>query len=124
MDVSHRRKISGVGHIGNEGGRGFFVPTVLAVRPRENNAPNRASEKSAKRMSGCARCRPLGGPEPASLWVHVGDRAGRGEVPARYGPPGRWTHLQLACGQMTLLPPRARATSEQGALDRVGHWRP
>ncbi len=33
IDVSHRRKISGVGHIGNERGRGFFVQTVLAVRP-------------------------------------------------------------------------------------------
>ena len=32
IDVSHRRKISGVGHIGNERGRGFFVQTVLAVR--------------------------------------------------------------------------------------------
>src|SRR5215831_5497544 len=31
-DLSHRRKISGVGQIGNERGRGFFVPTVLAVR--------------------------------------------------------------------------------------------
>ena len=34
IDLSHRRKISGVGHIGNERGRGFFVQTVLAVRPR------------------------------------------------------------------------------------------
>src|SRR6266516_3272561 len=33
IDLSHRRKISGVGHIGNERGRGFFVQTVLAVRP-------------------------------------------------------------------------------------------
>jgi hypothetical protein len=28
------------------------------------------------------------------------------EVPARHGHPGRWTQLQLAFGQMTLLPPR------------------
>jgi hypothetical protein len=33
-DLSHRRKISGVGQIGNERGRGFFVQTVLAVRPQ------------------------------------------------------------------------------------------
>src|SRR2546426_5320926 len=33
IDLSHRHKISGVGQIGNEGGRGFFVQTVLAVRP-------------------------------------------------------------------------------------------
>ncbi len=34
IDLSHRRKISGVGHIGNARGRGFFVQTVLAVRPK------------------------------------------------------------------------------------------
>jgi len=28
------------------------------------------------------------------------------EVPARHGHPGRSTQLQLACGQVTLLPPR------------------
>src|SRR5437667_9477588 len=32
IDLSHRHKISGVGQIGNERGRGFFVTTVLAVR--------------------------------------------------------------------------------------------
>jgi hypothetical protein len=45
------------------------------------------------------------------------------EVPARHGRQARSTQLQLAFGQMTLLPPRARATSEQGARDRVGHPR-
>src|SRR5207249_5019613 len=80
IDLSHRHKISGVGQIGNERGRGFFVQTVLAVRPQtrevlgclakatlcahsgskgENNGLNGASEKSAKLMSGCARCKPL-----------------------------------------------------------------
>ena len=34
IDRSHRHKISGVGQIGNERGRGFFVQTVLAVRPQ------------------------------------------------------------------------------------------
>jgi len=34
IDLSHRRKISGVGQSGNERGRGFFVQTVLAVRPQ------------------------------------------------------------------------------------------
>ena len=33
IDLSHRRQISGVGQIGNERGRGFFVQTVLAVCP-------------------------------------------------------------------------------------------
>src|SRR5258708_34679035 len=34
IDLSHRRKISGVGQIGNERGRGFFGQTGLAVRPQ------------------------------------------------------------------------------------------
>ena len=36
------------------------------------------------------------------------------EVPARHGHPGRSTQLQLACGQLTLLPPRhePRASKE------------
>src|SRR5258708_29830742 len=34
IDLSHRHKISGVGQIGNERGRGFFVQTVLAVQPQ------------------------------------------------------------------------------------------
>jgi len=34
IDLSHRHKISSVGHIGNERGRGFFVQTVLAVGPQ------------------------------------------------------------------------------------------
>src|SRR5947199_7977865 len=34
IDLSYRHKISGVGHIGNERGRGFFVQMVLAVRPQ------------------------------------------------------------------------------------------
>src|SRR5258708_32950941 len=34
IDLSHRHKISGVAQIGNERGRGFFVQTVLAVRPQ------------------------------------------------------------------------------------------
>jgi hypothetical protein len=79
IDLSHRRKISGVGQIGNERGRGFFVQTVLAVRPqtrevlgcmaqepgcrafprtRENSGTGGASGKSAKPMSGYARCMP------------------------------------------------------------------
>ena len=33
IDLSHRHKISGVGQIGNERGRGFFLQTVLAVHP-------------------------------------------------------------------------------------------
>jgi Transposase DNA-binding len=81
IDLSHRHKISGVGQIGNERGRGFFVQTVLAVRTqtrevlgcmaqepgcrafpllRENSGINGASGKRAKLMSGYARYKPLG----------------------------------------------------------------
>jgi len=81
IDLSHRRKISGVGQIGNERGWGFFVQTVLAVRPqtrevlgcmaqepgcrafplpRENSAIIGVNAKSAKLMSGYARYMPLG----------------------------------------------------------------
>ncbi len=35
IDLSHRRKISGVGQIGNERGRGFFVQTVLGCMAQE-----------------------------------------------------------------------------------------
>ena len=45
------------------------------------------------------------------------------EVPARHGYSGRSTQLQLAFGQMTLLPPRARAASKQGPNNGVGHPR-
>ncbi len=34
IDLSHRYKISGVGQIGNERGRGFFMQTVLAAHPQ------------------------------------------------------------------------------------------
>lgn len=37
IDLSHRHPISGVGQIGNERGRGFFVQTVLAVRPESRD---------------------------------------------------------------------------------------
>ena len=45
------------------------------------------------------------------------------EVPARHGRQARSTQLQLAFGQMTLLPPRARAASAQGPPDGMGHAR-
>ncbi len=56
IDLSHRRKISGVGQIGNERGRGFFVQTVLAVRPQ------------SREVLGCMA------QEPFVRMVHVGDR--------------------------------------------------
>jgi len=46
------------------------------------------------------------------------------EVPARHGHPGRWAHLQLAFGQMTLLPPRhePRASKEPLTVWVIRVW--
>jgi hypothetical protein len=175
IDLSHRRKISGVGQIGNERGRGFFVQTVLAVRPPTREVlgcmaqepfvriPAPQGEQRYQRRKREARetdvwmrqVHAIGTPAPGSVWVHVGDRgadmfpffqacqatqthflvraaqnrrvevcedeisysltqarafpsqASRPfEVPARHGRQARSTQLQLAFGQMTLLPPR------------------
>ena len=175
IDLSHRHKISGVGQIGNERGRGFFVQTVLAVRPGTREVlgciaqepfvriPAPEGEQRYQRRKREERetdvwmrqVQSIGTPEPGSMWVHVGDRgadlfpffqacqatqthflvraaqnrrvekseeeityslmrarswpsqASRPfEVPARHGHQGRQTQLQLAFGQMTLLPPR------------------
>ncbi len=86
-------------------------------------------------------------PAPGSLWVHVGDpladmcedeisyaltqarafpsQASRLiEVPARHGRQARSTQLQLAFGQMTLLPPRyePRASKEPLTVWVVRVW--
>jgi len=94
IDLSHRRKISGVGQIGNERGRGFFVQTVLAVRPQTREVlgcmaqepfvriPAPQGEQRYQRRKREEResdvwirqVHAIGTPEPGSLWVHVGDR--------------------------------------------------
>src|SRR5579864_4146358 len=193
IDLSHRHKISGVGQIGNERGRGFFVQTVLAVRPQTREVlgciaqepfvriPAPDGEQRDQRRKREARetdvwmrqVHAIGTPEPASLWVHVGDRgadmfpffqacrstqthflvraaqnrriqqseeeishsltqarafpsqASRPfEVPARHGRQARSTQLQLAFGQMTLLPPRhePRAGKEPLRLWVIRVW--
>jgi hypothetical protein len=175
IDLSHRRKISGVGQIGNERGRGFFVQTVLAVRPQTREVlgcmaqepfvriPAPEGEQRHQRRKREEResdvwmrqVQAIGTPESGSMWVHVGDRgadmfpffqacrstqtqflvraaqnrrvqeseeeitysltqarafpsrANRVlELPARHGHQKRSAQLQLAFGQMTLLPPR------------------
>jgi hypothetical protein len=175
IDLSHRHKLSGVGQIGNERGRGFFVQTVLAVRPQTREVlgcmaqepfvrvPAPEGEQRHQRLKREERetdvwirqVHTIGTPAAGSTWVHVGDRgadmfpffqacqatqthflvraaqnrrvqeseaeikyslmrarswpsqASRPfEVPARHGHKGRSTQLQLAFGQMTLLPPR------------------
>src|SRR5947209_13064316 len=94
IDLSHRHKISGVGQIGNERGRGFFVQTVLAVRPQTREVlgcmaqepfvriPAPDGEQRHQRRQREARetdvwmrqVQAIGTPESASLWVRVGDR--------------------------------------------------
>jgi DDE family transposase len=175
IDLSHRRKISGVGQKGLERGRGFFVQTVLAVRPPTREVlgclaqepfvriPAPQGEKRYQRRQRDERetdvwmrqVQAIGTPESASRWVHVGDpradmfpffqacrstqthflvRAAQNrrvevceeaisyelpqarafpsqasrpfEVPARHGRQARSTQLQLAFGQLRLLPPR------------------
>jgi hypothetical protein len=93
IDLSHRRKISGVGQIGNERGRGFFVQTVLAVRPQTREVlgclaqepfvriPAPEGEQRHQRRKREERetdvwmrqVQTSGTPAPASMWVHVGD---------------------------------------------------
>jgi hypothetical protein len=193
IDLSHRHKISGVGQIGNERGRGFFVQTVLAVRPQAREVlgcmaqepfvriPAPQGEQRYQRRKREEResdvwmrqVQAIGTPEPTSMWVHVGDRgadmfpffqacrstqthflvraaqnrrtlqnedeisyelpqarswpsqASRPfEVPARHGHPGRSTQLQLAFGQLTLLPPRhePRASKEPLTVWVIRVW--
>jgi len=188
IDLSHRRKISGVGQIGNERGRGFFVQTVLAVRPQTREVlgcmaqepfvriPAPDGEQRSQRRKREERetdvwirqVQSIGTPAAGSMWVHVGDRgadmfpffqacqttkthflvraaqnrrvqqdeeeityslmrarswpsqASRPfEVPARHGHQARSTQLQLAFGQMTLLPPR---NEPRAGKDPVTVW--
>src|SRR3989440_1916150 len=188
IDLSHRHKISGVGQIGNERGRGFFVQTVLAVRPQTREVlgcmahdpfvrvPAPQGEQRHQRLKREARetdvwirqIHAIGTPAAGSVWVHVGDRgadmfpffqacqatqthflvraaqnrrvqgnedelmysltrsrafpsqASRPfEVPARHGHQARSTQLQLAFGQMTLLPPR---NEPRASKDPVTVW--
>src|SRR5205085_9799097 len=94
IDLSHRHKISGVGQIGNERGRGFFVQTVLAVRPETREVlgciaqepfvrvPAPEGEQRYQRRKREEResdvwmrqVQTIGTPDPGSMWVHVGDR--------------------------------------------------
>jgi hypothetical protein len=185
IDLSHRQQISGVGQMGNERGRGFFVQTVLAVRPATGEVlgclaqepfvriPAPEGEGRYQRRKRAERetdvwmrqVQVIGTPAPGRTWIHVGDRgaamfpffqachqtqthflvraaqnrrvqgqdAAIGyaltqarswpsqtsrpfELPARHGRAGRATHLQLAWGPMTLLPPRQEPRAGQEPL--------
>jgi Transposase DNA-binding len=93
LDLSHRRKISGLGEIGDGNGRGVYLQTVLAIEPEgrevlgcayqhpfiripapkgETRAQRRKREKETDVWHHCAQHI---GPSPASSrWVHVADR--------------------------------------------------
>ena len=47
LDLSHRRKMSGLGEIGDGNGRGMYLQTALAVEP------------DSRKVSGCAYQRPF-----------------------------------------------------------------
>ncbi len=193
IDLSHRHKISGVGQIGNERGRGFFLQTVLAVRPQIREVLGciaqepfvRVPAPDGEQQSGrhkrqeretdvwMRQVQSIGTPDLGSLWVHVGDRGadmfpfflacrahqthflvraaqnrrtevGEKEItyaldcarswasqetrplegPARHAHKARLTQVQLAFGQMTLLPPRnePRASKEPVTVWGIRVW--
>lgn len=95
IDLSHRHKISGVGQTGNERGRGFFVQTVLAVRPETRDMLGCMAQEPLVRIEApegeqrhqrfkreeretdvwMRQVQDIGPPDAGSTWVHVGDRA-------------------------------------------------
>src|SRR6202165_702470 len=130
IDLSHRRKISGVGQIGNERGRGFFVQTVLAVRPQSREvlgcmaqepfvrvpAPQ-GEQRHQRRVSGSPRNRCLDPPDP-----HHGDtccrkrlgacgRSGCGYVPVLSSLSGHPDPLSGAGGEVTARAGQRRRAS-------------
>src|SRR3989440_11997321 len=118
IDLSHRRKISGVGHIGNERGRGFFVQTVLAVRPQSREVLGCIAQEPFERIpapDGEQRHQRLkreeresdvwirqenaiGTPAAGSMWVHVGDR-GADMFPIFQACQATQTHFLVRAGK-------------------------
>src|SRR5256884_1250743 len=122
IDLSHRRKISGVGPIGNERGRGFFVQTVLAVRPQTREVlgcmaqepfvriPAPQGEQRYQRLKGEARetdvwirqIHAIGTPAAGSVWLHVGDR-GADMLPFFQACQATQTHFLVRAGKSRRL---------------------
>jgi hypothetical protein len=118
IDLSHRHKISGVGQIGNERGRGFFVQTVLAVRPQTREVlgclaqepfvriPAPEGEQRHQRLKREERetdvwirqVQTIGTPAPGSVWVHVGDR-GADMFPFFHACQATRTHFLVRAAQ-------------------------
>jgi hypothetical protein len=93
LDFSHRRKMSGLGEIGDGNGRGMDLQTVLAVEPEsrevlgcayqrpfiripapkgETRAQRRKRAKETDVWHQCAQ--QIGSSSASSMWVHVADR--------------------------------------------------
>ena len=118
IDLSHRHKISGVGQIGNERGRGFFVQTVLAVRPESRDilgcvaqepfvrTPAPEGEQRYARRKRQERetdvwmrqVQHIGTPDAESMWVHVGDR-GADMFPFFHACQANQTHFLVRAAQ-------------------------
>ena len=117
--VASSTSISGVGQIGNERGRGFFVQTVLAVRPqrrevlgciaqelgcrafllyrREQRYGRRKREKRESDVW-TRQVQAIGTPESTSMWVHVGDR-GADMFPFFQACQATQTHFLVRAGK-------------------------
>ncbi len=139
IDLSHRHKISGVGQIGNERGRGFFVQTVLAVLPQTREVlgcmaqepfvriPAPEGEQRHQRLKRDARetdvwmrqVHHIGIPHPGSMWVHVGDR-GADMFPFFLACRTSQTHFLVRAAQNR----RTEGCEEQikYSLDRARSW--
>src|SRR2546425_4513590 len=139
IDLSHRHKISGVGQIGNERGRGFFVQTVLAVRPQTREVigcmaqepfvrtPAPEGEQRYQRRKREERetdvwkrqVQAIGTPESASMWVHVGDR-GADMFPFFQACRSTQTHFLVRAAQNRRVEVREEEVAY--SLDRARSW--
>jgi hypothetical protein len=139
IDLSHRHKISGVGQIGNERGRGFFLQTVLAVRPETREVlgclaqepfvrvPAPQGEQRYQRRKREERetdvwrrqVQSIGTPESASMWVHVGDR-GADMFPFFQACQATQTHFLVRAAQNRRVEESEEEISY--SLDRARSW--
>ncbi len=139
IDLSHRHKISGVGQIGNERGRGFFLQTVLAVHPQSREVlgciaqepfvrvPAPQGEQRHQRLKRQERetdvwmrqVAVIGTADPGNLWVHVGDR-GADMFPFFDACRQKQTHFLVRAAQNR----RVEHNEEEIAysLDRARAW--
>lgn len=139
IDLSHRHKIRGVGQIGNERGRGFFVQTVLAVLPESREVlgcmaqepfvriPAPEGEQRHQRFKRKERetdvwmrqVHAIGAPDPGRTWVHVGDR-GADLFPFFLACRATQTHFLVRAAQNR----RVEACEEEikYSLDRARSW--